>query len=102
MMIAALEKGMANSENAEAVTKDHPLPLPLDRGNYGGGRFVDVQDSYWLGGWKFGKVSRELLPLGAIRSRYEDYDILRAEEPGTTLVSEFSGQVHRGFYPGRA
>jgi len=92
MMIAALEKGMAKSENAEAVTKDHPLPLPLERGNYGGGKFTDVQDAYWLGGWKFGKVSRDLLPLGAIRSRYEEYDILRAEEPGTTLYLNFQGK----------
>ena len=89
MIISALERGM---EGDSKEVKDHALPLPLDRGNYGGGKFIDVQDAYWLGGWKFGKVSRELLPVGAIRPRYEKYDILRAEDPGTTLYLNFQGK----------
>lgn len=89
LMISALERGM---KAAEGGSSDHSLPLPLDRENYAGGNFVDVQDANWLGGWKYGKVSKEILPLGAIRSRYENYQVLRGDEVGTTLYLNFIGR----------
>ncbi len=92
LMKVALQRGMESSPDEAGSPKTHALPLPLDRGNYDGGTFVDVQDANWLGGWKYGEVSKQLLPLGAIRSRYEKYQVLRGEEPGTTLYLNFQGR----------
>lgn len=90
LMKSALERGMEGG--VEEGGEDHSLPLPLDRENYAGGKFIDVQEASWLGGWKYGKVSKEILSLGAIRSRYEKYQILRGDEPGTTLYLNFQGR----------
>ncbi len=92
LMISALQRGMEDSVRAKEAIADHDMPLPLDRENYGGGKFIDVQEAYWLGGWKYGKVSKDLLPVGAIRSRFEKYQILRGDAPGTTLYLNFIGR----------
>lgn len=89
MMVSALERGMV----AEGMDSDgHPLPPPLDSGSYGGGVLVDVQEAAWLGGWRYGKVGKDLLPVGAIRPRYETYEVLRGDEAGTTLYLDFEGR----------
>lgn len=89
LMTEALRQGMKGDIEGH---EKHTLPTPLDRSNYGAGKFIDVQESNWLGGWKYGKVSKEILPLGAIRSRYEKYQILRGDAPGTTLYLNFQGR----------
>ncbi|MCF6310812.1 MAG: SGNH/GDSL hydrolase family protein [Verrucomicrobiales bacterium] len=98
MITSALQRGMKGEfAQGDQGIKAHVLPLPMERGNYAGGKFVDVQDAYWLGGWKYGKVGKELLPMGGIRSRYEAYQVLRADEPGSTLYLNFLGRAIGAF-----
>ncbi len=92
LIISALQRGMEGELEGSAEMKPYVLPEPLDQGNYAGGKFIDVQDAYWLGGWKYGKVGKALLPVGAIRSRYEKYQVLRGDDPGTTLYLNFQGR----------
>jgi hypothetical protein len=42
-------------------------------------------------------VGRDLLPLGSIRSQYEKFDVLRADEPGSELKLEFEGRAVGAF-----
>lgn len=94
MMISALERGVvAEDQGSEGA----PLPPPLEGGNYAGGELVDVQDAAWLGGWKYGKVGKELLPVGAIRPRYGEYEVLRGDEAGATLYLDFEGRAVGAF-----
>ncbi len=90
MMITALERGMVTESGHREERR--ALPPPLDSGSYGGGVLVDVQDAAWLGGWKYGKVGENLLPVGAIRPRYGDYGVLRGDEAGTILYLDFEGR----------
>lgn len=94
MMVSALERGMATEDGG---SEGHPLPPPLDSGNYGNGAWVDVQEAAWLGGWKYGKVGKGLLPVGAIRPRYEEYEVLRGDGAGTTLYLDFEGRAVGAF-----
>lgn len=91
----------------EALTagRDHPEsksapggPIaPLDAHHYGGAHFVGPQEASWQGGWKFAKVSRDLLPVGAIRSDYEAYQALRGDSPGDSLYLDFNGRAIGAF-----
>ena len=70
-----------------------------------GGEFVDilwVEDTSsikWLTRppWMIGKVSRNLLPLGGIRSNYEQFDIVRGDKPGAELTLAFEGRTVGAF-----
>ncbi len=88
-VIAASPKAVAISE--------WEIASPLDPLNYGKGRFVDPQDASWLGGWKFGPVGKEILPLGVIRNEYKKFHVLRSESPGDTLYLSFSGNALGAF-----
>lgn len=87
---------IAASPKAVAISEWEIASL-LDPLNYGKGRFVDPQDASWLGGWKFGPVGKEILPLGAIRNEYKKFHVLRAENPGDTLYLSFSGNALGAF-----
>ena len=92
LMTDALERGMAGESGAA-----EELPEPLDKECYDGATLVDPQTAAWLGAWKWGKVSRDLIPDGAIRGDYEGLELLRADEPGTTLYLGFSGRAIGAF-----
>ncbi len=94
LITTALEAGWSGEGNPALP----PLPeKALDPYCYSQGRLVDPQEADWLGGWKFGPVSKDLLPLGAIRKDYEKYDVLRADRPGTMLYYSFSGRTIGAF-----
>ena len=94
IMIRALgEKGAA----APGIV-EHPAPeAPLDAASFGKISLIDLQQVSWLGGWKFGPVSQELLPLGAIRGDFRDRPLLRADAPGSTLYVDFIGRALTAF-----
>ncbi len=73
------------------------LPEPLDSGSYSGASIMNPQELAWLGGWKWASVSRELLPVGQIRSNYEKYPALRSDEAGNHLYGAFSGSMLGAF-----
>jgi lysophospholipase L1-like esterase len=73
------------------------LPEPLDPGSYFSASTMDPQQMAWLGGWKFAPVSRDLLPVGQIRSQYEKYEALRSDESGNHLYGTFSGTMLGAF-----
>jgi len=82
-----------SGETPQTVT----LPDPLDEKSYSGATMVDVQTFNWLGGWKYGQVSKELLPVGQIRADYEVYPAIRSDEPGNYLYYNFSGTMLGAF-----
>ncbi len=90
----ALEKGLAGGAEAKAAGE---LPAAIDDQSYDGATFVDPQVANWLGGWKWGKATGELIPEGAIRGDYAAMEVLRADQPGTTLYLNFSGRAVGGF-----
>lgn len=73
------------------------LPEPLDEKSYSGATMIDVQRLNWLGGWKYGQVSKGLLPVGQIRQDYEVYPALRSDEAGNYLYYTFSGTMLGAF-----
>ena len=94
LMVNAIES--AWSDNDKKVP--HNLPAAqLDPYSYTQGKFVDVKKASFRKGWKIGKVSSDLLPVGSIRDQYLEYDVLRADEPGTTLTFSFTGKTVGAF-----
>lgn len=73
------------------------LPEPLDPFSYADAAMVDPQVLSWLGGWKFGPVSKELLPLGNIRGDYTVFNALRSDGAGDYLYHTFSGTMLGAF-----
>jgi len=93
MIIAALEDGLAKGQDASQAK---PADL-LDTGSYDHGRFLAPKEAKFPVGWRLGKVGRELLPLGGIRSQYSSYQLLRGEKPGARLTIEFTGRTVGAF-----
>lgn len=73
------------------------MPKPIDEYSYAGARIVDPQKLNWLGGWQFEQVSKELLPVGQIRSDYTEYKALRSESAGDYLYYTFTGSALTAF-----
>ncbi len=73
------------------------LPDPIDKNSYAGAKIIDPQTLNWLGGWKWGPVSRDLLPVGQIREEYEKYHALRSDEAGDYLYVSFTGTMLGAF-----
>lgn len=91
MIVAAIEAGMAKAKGGAPAARN--LQAPLDAGSYDRGGFVGLKKAKLSGGdWRIGKVGRELLPLGGIRSTYEKLDVLRGDKPGAELELEFEGR----------
>lgn len=82
-----------SGETPQIVT----MPEPLDPKSYVGATMIDVQDINWLGGWKYGAVSEELLPQGQIRADYKGLPVLRSDEEGNYLYFTFSGSMLGAF-----
>ena len=88
MIVAAIVGGWERSD----VVATSKLPAMIDADSYAGGRFVGVSNAVLDEGWRVGKVGRQLLPVGAIRSQYESYDLLRGNRAGATLSLKFDGR----------
>lgn len=73
------------------------LPEPLDPFCYDGAVLVDPQALSWLGGWRFGPVSKALLPAGSIRGDYTKYRALRSDSAGDYLYHTFAGSALTAF-----
>lgn len=82
-----------SGETPQTVT----LPEPLDSGSYASAKIVDPQKLDWLGGWEFGPVSEDLIPVGSIRGDYRVYQALRSDEAGSHLYFSFSGTMLGAF-----
>lgn len=91
MIIAAIEAGMAKSSEAGA------MPEPIDPGCYDEGKFIAINQAKRSDGWKVGEASRELLPVGSIRSNYKPMTLLRGDAPGDELSLEFEGRAVGAF-----
>ncbi|MDA7882027.1 SGNH/GDSL hydrolase family protein [Akkermansiaceae bacterium] len=93
MIIAAIKSGLAKTDG-----KPRKLQAPLDKGSYDQGGFVELKNAKLPAkGWRIGKVGRELLPLGGIRSQYESYQLLRGDQPGSELKLSFEGRAVGAF-----
>lgn len=84
-------------QSTAAEIKVHELPEPLDSGSFDGVARIDPQAMSWLGGWKFGTVSAELVPKGSIRKDYLDRPALRTDEAGSYLYHTFAGSALTAF-----
>jgi len=93
MIVAAIVGGWDSSD----LKQPGALPALIDKDSYVNGRFVSVKEAKLKGGWRIGKVGRELLPVGSIRSQYESYDLLRGDAPGSSLRLKFSGRAIGAF-----
>lgn len=86
-------KDTVSGETPQTVS----LPGPLDPGSYASAKIVDPQKLDWLGGWEFGPVSEDLIPVGSIRGDYRAYRALRSDEAGSHLYFSFSGTMLGAF-----
>lgn len=84
------------SQAAAAITPRN-VPEPLDTGSYGRVTRIDPQALSWLGGWKYGPVSADLIPKGSLRKDYLDRPALRGETAGNYLYHTFSGSTLTAF-----
>ncbi len=86
---------------AKTVSGETPqelaIPEPIDPLSYSRPSAIDPQAMSWLGGWKFETVSKELLPLGAIRGDFTKYKALRSDGAGDMLYHTFIGSMYGAF-----
>lgn len=96
MIIHALEASWKGA-GAKGIVA-HQVPDALDANSYDDGFFLDPATAGWMGGWEAGPVTKELLPKGSIRSRYqEDWTITVASEAGAMLTLPFRGRAVGAF-----
>lgn len=88
MIVHAIAGGWERSD----LPKKTKLPQPIDKDSYANGHFVSVKEAKTKGSCRIGKVSRDLLPKGAIRRQYETYDLLRGDEVGDEIRLTFNGK----------
>ena len=93
MIITALKTGLARKSKGT----DRKAAELLDEGSYTHGRFLGPGEARFSSGWKIGPVDRTLLPLGGIRSQYSTYQLLRGDQPGSTMTIEFTGRTIGAF-----
>jgi hypothetical protein len=74
------------------MVQGHPVLEPMDAFSYDKGGFVEPATAKQTGDWKTGKVSKELLPKGAIRGSFSTYNLTVANEAGAELKVEFEGR----------
>jgi lysophospholipase L1-like esterase len=92
----AIRQGLAKAGKAAAATKQE-LPAAIDPQCYDAGVFVAPTKATRSAGWKTGKATAELMPTGAVRTQYADYDAIRAGKPGETLTLDFEGRAIGAF-----
>ncbi len=97
LVISILERAWKDELKADAEKVSYPDPMPLDPRSYSQGRFQDPAAADWMGGWKTGLTSRDLLPLGAIRGRFEEWQVTVADEAGSMMTVSFQGTAIGAF-----
>lgn len=91
MVIEVLEEAWSTPVG-DVMIQGHPIPEPIDPFSYDQGVFADPAAAELEGNWKTGKVSRELLPKGSIRSNFETWNITVGDEPGAEMKLDFEGR----------
>lgn len=99
MVIAAVEAGLAEPDGGGdgGSPVDYPLPDPMDAFSYDGGVFLHPGEPIRSKGWRIAPVSKDVLPVGAIREQYEEYEVLRGDSAGETLTLDFHGRAVGAF-----
>jgi hypothetical protein len=92
MIDRLLEAGWARPLAADAVTKPHPMPEPLDQNSYEHGRFVEPAQADIVQGWTVETPDWSKLP-GSHRARFDKAKILCATEPGAEVKLKFDGKA---------
>ena len=75
---------------ADAATKAHLLPEPLDPLSYANGRFIDSKEAQIKSGWTLAVPDSEILQ-GGKRPRFTSIPMLCAIEPGAEATLSFEG-----------
>lgn len=70
----------------------HALPEPLDEGNFGQARFLDLKAARIESGWKIEVPDWKSLP-GSKRDRFTSLPMLCATEPGAAFEFSFEGRT---------
>jgi len=78
-------------------TTAYALPAPIDEQCYDAGKFIAPQEAQLSGNWKSGKATKQLMPVGAVRSQYNGYKAIRAERAGDSLTLPFKGRAIGAF-----
>lgn len=94
MIVGAITGG---GERSDRSRNSQRLPKPIDAFSYDAARFVGVDKAITNGNWSRGKVGRESIPTGSIRSQYQGYQLLRGNRPGDSLKLRFSGTAAGAF-----
>ncbi|MCB1064118.1 MAG: SGNH/GDSL hydrolase family protein [Verrucomicrobiae bacterium] len=96
-MIDAIQSSWKDQPVTSEIAAHQAPDKPLDENSYGKVRAFDLQQASWLGGWKFGPVGKDLMPLGSIREDYLDRPMLRGEEAGNIIYLDFMGRALTAF-----
>lgn len=94
---SGLIEKVIDESKASAEPVPVALPEPLDLGSYDRVSRLDPQALSWLGGWKFGPVSKDLLPVGSIRGDYLNRPALRSDSADDYLYHTFAGSTLAAF-----
>ncbi len=89
----AVRQGLERDDELAAVG----LPAPIDANSHDAGVFVGPDQAELSPGWRSGKATKELMPRGGVRSQYEGYNAIRAEQPGESLTLDFKGRAIGAF-----
>ncbi len=93
----AVSEGLRLAGASELKNNAHALPAPLNPECYDAGVFVSPGKADRSSGWKSGKVTKDLMPVGAVRSQFNNYDAIRADAPGNSLTLRFNGRAVGAF-----
>lgn len=93
MVISVLETAWSQPLPADARPAPPALPAPLDPGSYDKGCFLVPGDARQSGTWTAGKGTRDLLPKGSIRGRFQSADLTVGTGSGTTMSFGFTGRA---------
>lgn len=88
MIDALLDKAWSAGMEPVALA----LPAPLDEGNYGQARFLDLKAARLESGWKIEVPDWKSLP-GSKRDRFTSLPMLCATEPGAAFELTFEGRT---------
>ena len=95
LIIDLLETAWADSLGDAQPTK-HANPKPIDKHSYFTGEFVAVNTAELNEGWEVKRPNWESLP-GGKRARYNDLDVLCADQPGSECKLAFRGNAIGAF-----
>ena len=92
MIERLLERAWTKPLAADAATKSHPMPGPMDRNNYANGRFVEPAQAEIVRGWTI-EIPEWSKLTGGHRARFDKEEMRCATEPGAELRLKFDGKA---------